>query len=63
MYYKICIGILIIALLFYYLLMVLQAFNFIKLTNSDEEEISWFPFYYLFKKNKKKETAEKSNNK
>ncbi len=54
MFYKFCIAVLIIALLFYYLLMILQVFNIIKITDAEEDEISWIPFYYLFKKNKKK---------
>jgi hypothetical protein len=49
MFVKLMMGVLIVALLIYYLLLMLQIFGFIKMTDTDNE-VSWIPFYYLFKK-------------
>jgi hypothetical protein len=59
---KLCIFILIIALIFYYLLILLEVFNLIKLNHSEDEKLSWFPFYYLFKKTEKKKDIKTRTN-
>jgi hypothetical protein len=41
----------------YYLLVILQVIGWVKLTDTDEE-VSWLPFYYLFKKSKRTENVE-----
>jgi hypothetical protein len=58
---RLCIIVLIIALVFYYLLILLEIFNLIKLNHSEDEKVSWYPFYYLFKKAEKKDVKRRKN--
>jgi hypothetical protein len=58
---RLIIIILVIALAFYYLLILLEIFSLIKLNHSEDERISWFPFYYLFKKAKKQDVKRRKN--